>query len=585
MTFKGRYFKRVLCSLLTAGILCVGCPGCSLGGGSVKGKGQSIPLSGISDTTDKKASLTYEMTAEYEDTYLFSSDDLQSITVEDESGNSSWEAENDLSVDLTAGQTVRITVTTAQPNRDFKLTVTPQNHSQRLPYEPRYSVDASTLDTEGDPNVDPLTPAKIEYKKREGGTYIFANNPEMLDTKDIGQALLKNDGLTGDVEFTYEHSNSTGRPLYLGYQLLNPGEEDVYVTVTNIGMQTDGEWLGQQSWSQWYNRSFELPDDYFDENGRVALAYQGVDFTKYSPRVFQPITYRLPAGEVFYVLGGTAEDAYRRISVDGTADRIIHPGRCSNGVVKFRVSGGTVNGTFYCYTKVDQVAARPAEQGYICQRGDTQYGLAYKGMEQCQGLIESDITWTVNDKTPSGDLPVTYESTYDPTSAVRNTDPYAAYGHEITRTREEKEWITHINPQNNHFGVGTDMINYTCKTPEGEQVIIDNHHADGTGQRANTGNWMVDYQDHFTLVNQGDTARTFTFRKRANGALMTMTIDSDGTELLNKCTVGHFDGSSTDANYKLATVQVAPHSVRQVTVSYLLMGNSYGNVVHSVTLD
>jgi hypothetical protein len=89
--------------------------------------------------------------------------------------------------------------------------------------------------------------ANIEYEKRKGGTYIYSNNPEMLASEDIGQAILRTKDLEGDINFTYEHSNHTGVPVYFGYQLLNESETEVTVTVTNLGFQPDGEWLGLRS--------------------------------------------------------------------------------------------------------------------------------------------------------------------------------------------------------------------------------------------------------------------------------------------------------------------------------------------------
>ena len=59
--------------------------------------------------------------------------------------------------------------------------------------------------------------------------------------------------------FTFEHSNYTGKPFWLGYQLYNAGDTPVTATVYNIGYQNDGEWLGQRSWSDYFNLEFRLP--------------------------------------------------------------------------------------------------------------------------------------------------------------------------------------------------------------------------------------------------------------------------------------------------------------------------------------
>ncbi|MBR5134261.1 MAG: hypothetical protein IKV35_01550, partial [Clostridia bacterium] len=103
-----------------------------------------------------------------------------------------------------------------------------------------------------------LTPrAEIVYKKRPGGVYIYSNNPEMVFQPDVGEAFLKNEHLTGEVFFTYEHSNHTDAPFFLGYQLYNEGDTDVTVTVMNIGNQVRGEWLGQREWYDFYGMEFD----------------------------------------------------------------------------------------------------------------------------------------------------------------------------------------------------------------------------------------------------------------------------------------------------------------------------------------
>ena len=52
------------------------------------------------------------------------------------------------------------------------------------------------------------------------------------------------------------------------------------------------------------------------------------------------------------------------------------------------------------------------------------------------------------------------------------------------------------------------MMVFNCVDTEGNPLIIDNEHTDGRGEPANTGNWMVTYNDNITLVNSGTRART-----------------------------------------------------------------------------
>ena len=49
-----------------------------------------------------------------------------------------------------------------------------------LPFDPINVPDVNSFDVNGDPNVDPLQEARLEYKKREGTLYVYSNAPETL---------------------------------------------------------------------------------------------------------------------------------------------------------------------------------------------------------------------------------------------------------------------------------------------------------------------------------------------------------------------------------------------------------------------
>lgn len=465
--------------------------------------------------------------------------------------------------------------------------------------------------------------AEIAYEKRACGSYIYSNNPEMLAPEDIGQAILRNSDLEGDVIFTYEHSNHTGVPVYFGYQLLNEGDTEVTVTVSNLGFQPDGEWLGQRSWSDYFNYRFELPEDYFREDGSVNPIYVGCDYIDYTPKARKPVSFKIPAGEYIYVLGGTSADAYGNANVFGSADTPILPGKCSNAVVKFNVSGGSVTGTFYVYTNASQVQANPKEQGFITERFNsktqkmTDYSKQYKGIDYTAGLIESNITFVVDDSTRAGRLPVKYTKYYDPDFAKKNT-PYAQYTLAPKELRAD-HWVTALNPNGVDKAIGTDMMVFNCVDTDGNHIIIDTEHADSSGEPANIGNWMVQYTDNFTLVNAGDKARTFTFFKRGNsGVLFVMTRDDSGNILNAKALTGPYSFGSLDECFagvnkdlliqkngrwwfkvadgrpycdvidersEVIQITVEPNSVKRISIDYVILGNSNGGTTHWVTVD
>ncbi|MBR6784150.1 MAG: hypothetical protein IKM32_05590 [Clostridia bacterium] len=465
--------------------------------------------------------------------------------------------------------------------------------------------------------------ANIEYKKREGGTYIYSNNPEMLAPEDIGQAILRTNELEGDIIFTYEHSNHTGVPVYFGYQILNDGDSEITVTVSNLGFQPDGEWLGQRSWSDYFNYKFELPEDYFLANGAVNPIYVGCDYIDYTPTVREPVSYKVPAGEYIYVLGGTSADAYGNANVFGSADTPILPGKCSNAVVKFNISGGKAIGTFYVYTNAAQVQANPKEQGFITERFNsktqklTDYSKQYKGVDYTAGLIESNITFVVDDETKAGKLPVSYTKYHDPNYASKNT-PYAKYDLQPKEIKAT-EWVTALNPNGVPMAIGTDMMIFNCIDTEGNEIVIDTERADSSGEPANIGNWMVQYTDNFTLVNAGSEEKTFSFFKRGNsGVLFVMTRDECGNIINAKALTGPYNFASLDDCFagvnksllvqkngrwwfkiadgrpfcdvidersEVIKITVEPNSVKRISIDYVILGNSCGGTTHWVVLD
>ena len=538
---------------------------------------EAFRLSSVEDVTNDQGERAYLVTAPYTDTYRMASENTVSIKVYDGDKVMAEEA-TELTVDLTEGAAYTLVVKTADANADFALHTEAVNHQITLPYGVDTPADVTNISLES-AGTDPLVPAKVNYIKREGGTYIYSNNPEQIAKKHVGQAFMRNAGLTGEVYVTFEHANYANENIYLGYQLKNDTDHDVYITVTNVGYQWTGTWFGQLAWFDFYNTSFEFPDGYYDSNGNVSKKYSSFPdyaYREYEPRLYQPTTYRLPAGEYFWVIGGTSEDAYRHINVDGSADQYVNPIRCANGNVKFTVTGGEVTGTMYCYTDASQVAEEPDALGYVAAG----YALQYSGIADHHGVIDNHMAWTFSDETKNGSLPVTYTNYYDDDLPSR-TDPYAEYNSTAHTVERAASWMTHLNPQNDHGAVGTDMVEFLWVDKNGQEIVIDNDHADGSGHPANTANWMIEYQDHFTFVNQGDTDRTVKVNLKDNGTLAMLVRDSRTGEVLEaRYTMGLCENGNS-FTYQLT---VPAHSVKQITFDYLLVACSYGSVKHSATL-
>ena len=532
-------------------------------------------LSSIDDVTGEDGKRVYTVRAPYTDTYSLVGDGVKEITLLQDGEEIASGTE--LSVSLEQYAVYTLEVETEKANADFKITTKAENHLVTLPYGVAGAVDASQFDVYGN---DKLTAAEVNYIKRKGGTYIYSNNPEQFGSQHVGKAFMRNEGLTGEVYVTFEHANYAGRDVYLGYQLKNNTDHDVYITITNVGYQWIGTWFGQLAWYDFYNTSFELPADYLNEYGGITSKYAHLDYAykKYEPRVYQPTTYRLPAGEYFWVIGGTSADAYRNINVDNSANHYVNNIRCANGNVKFTVTGGEVTGTMYCYNNAEQVAKEPKALGYVAGN----YAQQYSGIAHHHGVIDNYMEWTFGDDDKAGRLPVTYTNRYaDYVPSVGS--PYKEYNN-TDHTVNSTTWMTHLNPQNNHQAVGMDMVEFIWHASNGAEIIIDNYRADGSGAPANTANWMIEYQDHFTFINQGDEDRTITLHLRDHGTLAILVRDSLTGEVLEASyTAGLGENSGVFSNYQYQ-LTVPAHSVQQVTLDYLLVACSYGSVIHAVEM-
>lgn len=538
---------------------------------------ESFRLSCIEDVANEDGVMSYKVVAPYTDTYLFSlansNSPIKSFSIyKDEKRIAT--GDDELEIDLIKGEEYIIKVV-SEPNQKFVLNTKALNNLITYPYDTLKPVEVNYRDS----NSDPLTSSIIEYTKREGGTYIYSNNPEMIPNQSVNTAFIKDKGLTGDVFMTFEHANWAGVNMYLGYELKNETNKDVYITVTNIGYQAGGTWFGQLAWYDYYNTQFELPEDYFSGPSIISSKYSHLDYAyqKYEPRIFQPTTYRLPANESFFVIGGTTKNAYNKINVDKSANKRLAPNLCANGNVRFLVTGGEVTGTFYSYTNYNELDLEKDAVGYKVGG----YSAQYCGIANHAGVIDSQIGWEFNDFTPTKTLPVTYTNVYD-TNVPKQTTPYKEYNNTEHLHENVTTWMTHLNPQNDRRAVGSDMVEFICKDENGNNVVIDNYHADGNGNPANTANWMIEYQEHFTFINSGENDRTIKINYKDHGTLAMMVRDTLTGSLIETY---YSCGLGGDSITYQCEINIPASSSVQISLCYSLVACSYGSVNHWVSLE
>ena len=385
----------------------------------------------------------------------------------------------------------------------------------------------------------------------------------------------------------------------------------MYVTVKNIGHQVGGagSWLGEDEWIKFYNLKFKDYSETLTPSQKSNFdAYVGFS-GEYESANYQPITYRVPAGQYIYVMGGTTKDAYQKINVFGTADQKVIPSEtgCSNGSVLFSVRGSECLGQFMAYRDNDarninksEYVTEQKELGYMKNNG---YGAQYVGYDTCHGVVDTSLTFTFNDKTTSNFLPVKYKNTMFSTTS--RGPAFSLIPNMQTKTfTNNNHWVTHINPNSTAVAVGTDMTRYiTTDFETGEPVIISplnfdgrdqtpqDDKSDGTGIQANIGNWMVDYIDTLTLVNQGDTDRKVTYNMSHSGVILAYIRGADGEvdheaftpKYCVKINASQYGAAITDL-FKYEVV-VPAHSVVRFSVDYNLLANSNGYIRHNLELE
>lgn len=541
-----------------------------------------------------KDRIGYKMRVPYTDTYKveFISSNIKKYTILSENDVEICSSDMTFTTPALQKDSIIYVVINVNSNNIIETKVTATNHVSVLPYDSNFSVDPSTIDVN-----TPITQyqnATVNYVKRNDGTYINSNNPERLIDKDLNNPIFKK-SLSGEVFFTFEHNNAPSVSFYYGFQLKNKTSNNLYITIKNIGFQLDGpgSWLGQNEWIQFYNTYFEYDTegwdtakwDYFNKNYSFVQTYR--------PENNQPQTVVLPPGEQIYVMGGTTSDSYKGFNAYNTADKTVYKG-CSNAAVLFDVSGGEALGTFFAYTSPSLISEEKDVIGYVYGKGragdgtdiDHEYGQQYGGYDTCNGVVDNEMTFKFGDVVQSGYLAVNYKNYYSKTAPSKGT-PYAAIG-SMPYDNSLNSWVTHLNPQSgDHRAVGTDMTRYiTIDSVTRKEIIIDTDHYDGLGLFANIGNWMIDYQDRFTLVNTGSKERTITFTLKGD-TISLMVRDVDGNILEAKQILGrieNIDFHGEQFSY-LYSVKVPAHSVKQLTLEYNLLANSYGSISHRVYLD
>lgn len=547
----------------------------------------SLYAGSIQDDVQKNIVKSYKIKAFVTDTYYISCPQARKLNVYNDKGNLIKENCFDTTIDLVKGETYYIQIETLGENMSFKIDLFPLNNKIVTPYEIQSKTNLKKYSTKS-VQGSPMKAAEIKMEQRKGGTYIYSNIPEAVPSEVVDTIIMQNKELSGECFMSFEHRNVTGiNELYMGYRLINTEKHDIYVTVTNVGYQTSGSWIGEKSWMDYYGVQYQMALDKFKEgtftmDGRILTAQEYFDLylafdTNYMPSPIQPITYKIPAGKYIYIIGGTTKDAYQNINVNHTANDPVRNGHCANGNVRFNIINGKARGEFCIYTDGNALNRPDVPVQELRQYENDDFG-GRCGSSPIHGVIDNNPVWEVSDATISCDLPVTYQNYYADT-LKDSYEPFEPVTDCYYHTQVSFRWLTHLSAQLNHQYCGTDMVDIHG-IYQGKEVILSNYIANPTGKIWDFGNWMIEYQENCTFVNHGDKDRKMRYYL-VNGSTVFYIIKNMENEIL-KAGATLFQCTGNLPVYEFV---IPAHSKQTFSFQFVLPANTCGSISHYISME
>ena len=539
------------------------------------------------DSFDGVTNRIYKIKAHVTDTYNISCAEAEKLIAYDNEKNIINENCLNSTLNLKKNEEYYLKIVLPE-DKHFQINLVPKNNKVVTPYEINCTTDFSLYNTDS-VDVDPLKRAKIEYVKRPGGTYLYSNTPEAMPDEVVNTIIMQNKDLTGECFLTFEHQNRTyfSPNLYLGYRLRNTEDHDIYVTVSNVGYQVNGSWVGEKSWMDYYGVKFDFGEDkfkkdkfYYDGNLYSALewsrAYLNFD-TSYIPNPIEPITYKIPADEYFYVIGGTSEDAYKHININNTANQFLTKGNCANGNVRFSITNGKAIGELCVYDNLDDINSQNVKVQNLRRYGENDDYGGRIGYSPINGVIDNNPVWEFNDLTSAQLLPISYENYYADT-LKQTYEPFEPIENCYYHQQMDDKWRTNLSAQLSHNFCGSDMVEHHTIC-DGKEVVLSNYIANPAGKIWDFGNWMIEYQDNCTFVNKGDKDRTVKFYINNGSSIFYIIKELDNT-IIKAGTL------STICSDKIAVAEVVipAHSIKTISAQFVLPANTMGGVEHYIQL-
>lgn len=539
---------------------------------------KAFEIANLYAKTNDSKTISFKFIIDKTDTYLINcSKNVTSLKIYDENKKLLIASNSLFRYDFKENQIIFLKITTKKTNEEFEISFYPINKNVITPYKINIENNGNNIPLYGNNTIDPLKEANIKMVKRKNGTYIYCNVPESITQNALNSITMQNKDLKGDCFMTFEHSNHTDRDIYLGYRLKNNHRHDVYVSVSNVGYQITGSWLGEKSWIDYYGIKYEMDKTGFDEKA-TKWFNDYLNFDNYhEPQAIKRTIYRIPPHQYIYVIGGTSIDSYNHINVNNTANSILRKRHCANGNVHFTVLNDSLTGEFCIYDDYHKINERNVVIQNLRKYSENDDFGGRLGISKHKGVIDCNPIWIFNDATLPQKLPVKYyplyadklKDKYEPFEKVTDN-----YRHEVISDR----WLTHLSSQLNHNYVGDDILE-THTICNGKKITLSPNRATPAGAIWDFGNWMIEYQENLVLVNQGDKERTIKLTLINAGSILYMIKDEN--EALLKAGATFITCTGIKPIYE---AKIKPHSKLILSMQFVLPANNNGSVEHYVEL-
>ncbi len=328
--------------------------------------------------------------------------------------------------------------------------------------------------------LDPAAPViefTAETKSADGKPeyYLFDDNPEHLNAKYLADgetpsSIVHFENLTPGIYtvFSYHHrgySVDFWADLYYDAAFSSNGGGSF--KIINLGIDKNWDW--NQAWADYTNTPVSMPE-YLRTFGCACGAGIAPDHADGCPAVVRDQA-RTPNTEKYTCLGGerglsAGESAYLSDFESYITENDINHFRYGGWnepmwmMMKFEVLSGAVNFDTLAYT--DKAAA---ENNFnILLKGPYDNEPQYKGIAENAPIVTAAFEYEINDKTPSGPVPVTVKNSRAPEGI---TIPDGVFATNVNTWREPLPIAAESDLMRLKYADDTKMSLYGSEVPDG----------------------------------------------------------------------------------------------------------------------